>query len=420
MIKFEDVEKRLPVLETKYWRKVFNNNLMIGTEIEQMFDNDSVNTSLVKEMLSPIGIKGGITRFESPVSSISSDGSLSNGAEIITPGRKVYGFMEQFSMYQAIYNCLKDNGTIIHPRCGWHNHIVLQDYGSEALERPFIPRVIFDNFMIILQHYFPALAFMSATLPDEDVYTRYDQFNQTYGLKKYNKDRDLDEVESIFEDRYNAVNLNPMSFRGGNLRNFHVEFRFPDGTLFPIQMASLNILFKSIILKAIELSKYGIIKFEDNYNHLYEFKNDGSSSRRTSDPVEQETIEELKLLSKDLVNFLKPEIMSIDKIAVPMLEHLAEEPITLMFKRLGTEDLRLVNDKLEEMLDVEFKRPNAQVLPLMQIIETGLIRKVQSIEEWFDKASAMVSYKEPMEQVIKEIKEIQELGFDNELGFYFK
>lgn len=420
MIKFEDVEKRLPVLETKYWRKVFNNNLMIGTEIEQMFDNDSVNTSLVKEMLSPIGIKGGITRFESPVSSISSDGSLSNGAEIITPGRKVYGFMEQFSMYQAIYNCLKDNGTIIHPRCGWHNHIVLQDYGSEALERPFIPRVIFDNFMIILQHYFPALAFMSATLPDEDVYTRYDQFNQTYGLKMYNKDRDLGEVESIFEDRYNAVNLNPMSFRGGNLRNFHVEFRFPDGTLFPIQMASLNILFKSIVLKAIELSKYGIIKFEDNYNHLYEFKNDGSSSRRTSDPVEHETIEELKVLSKDLVNFLKPEIMSIDKIAVPMLEHLAEEPITLMFKRLGTEDLRLVNDKLEEMLDVEFKRPNAQVLPLMQIIETGLIRKVQSIEEWFNKASAMVSYKEPMEQVIKEIKEIQELGFDNELGFYFK
>lgn len=420
MIRFEDVEKRLPVLETKYWRKVFNNNLMIGTEIEQMFDNNNIGTSSVREMLSPLGIRGGITRFESPVSSVTSDGSLRNGAEIITPGRKVYGFMEQFSMYQAIYNCLKDNGAIIDSRCGWHNHIVLQDYGSNALERNFIPRIIFDNFMLIVQHYYPALAFMSATLSDTNVYTRYDHFNETYPLRMYSKNDSVSDIEDNFENRYNAVNLNPMSFNKNNLGNFHVEFRFPDGTLFPIQMASLNILFKSIILKAIELSKYGVIKFSTATDDLYKFKNSGDSDDRTSYPVEPSVIEELKALSKDLVNFLKPEIISIDNIAVPMLEHLAEEPITLMFKRLNTKDLRVVNDKLEEMLDVEFKKPNAQILPLMQIIETGVIRNTETVEEWYDKASSMVSYKEPMEQIIKEIKEIQNLDFNTELGFYFK
>lgn len=445
MVKFIKTDKKLSIAEVKYWKKVFNANLMIGTEIEQMFNSNEIGTSEVRRLLSPLRIGGSPERFTSPVSEVKSDGSLRNGAEIITPGRKVYGFMEQFSMYQSIYNLLKDEEPIISPRCGWHNHIVLQDYGANALERDSIPRVIFDNFMLLLQQYYPALAFITSTMPYEGCHTRYAYFNATRPLKYYDTRMSLREIRSSFSDRYNAINIRPMVFDidDDKIKNFHVEFRFPDGTLFPAQMAALNILFKSIVLKAINLSKYGTIEFDNSTENLYCFKNNGndydedddysdneygadvflnsfSEDDRMSAMVLDDIMRDIFKLSSELIDILEPEIINIDKLALPLLKTLSKTPISMMFKEQGTDDLRVINDMLEEIIDENYKRVDEQVMPLMEVIDLGMIKNTETVDEWFEKAGELVSFKEPIENLISRIREVTDLGFDKNLGFYFK
>ena len=416
-LEFNEVSK-LTRREAEYREKVFSSNLMIGTEIEIMFENHK-DTDDVRRMVDVLNPGGNPGNFISPIQYVTSDGSLENGAEIITTGRRVYGFMEQFSMYQSIYNCLKEEDPIISPRMGWHNHIVLQNYnGVKANEMP-IPKIIFDNLMKLCSIYYPALAFMSSTMPHNDCYTRYSHFCIHDNLADYSWRKSLGRIMSIFDNRYNAVNINPIVYRYDEINEFHVEFRFPDGSLFPIQMASLNILFKALVMKAVNLSKFGNIENNPNTD-LYKFKNDGRREERLSNPVPTETLNSIKDLAKDLVSLLKPEILKIDKLAVPFIEDLATSPISVMFKELGVTDLRIVNDTLEERLDSLYQRESKSVLPLIEVIETGQIRNVLSKTDWFNKASELVSFKEPLEDIIVEIGREKEIAFNNELGFYFK
>mgnify|MGYP003296232756 CR=1 FL=1 len=70
--------------------------------------------------------------------------------------------------------------------------------------------------------------------------------------------------------------------------------------------------------------------------------------------------------------------------------------------------------------NILYKKINEDVLPLLEVIELGVVRDTETQEEWFDKASGFVSYKEPMEDLINKISEIMDLGFSKDLGFYFK
>lgn len=437
MIRFTEREKRLTMREASYWRKVFEQNLMIGTEIEIMFKDSDINVYNVRDMLECLKPGGNPGAFKSPVQEVKSDGSLINGAEIITPGRRVYGFLEQFAMYQSIYSNLSDSEPIISPRMGWHNHIVLQNYDGVRAQEKEIPRIIFDNMMLLIKKYYPALAFMSSTQIDSDAYTRYNQFCIHSNLKNYDYNYDLSDIINEFTDRYNCVNLNELSYNDlrDTITNFHVEFRFPDGTMSPIQMTSLNILFKAIILKAIELSKFGIFDETPDLS-LYDFKNNGSSYSRTnniegcithpssetrkSGKLNDYLMGQIKDLSFELVDLLKPEIMSIDKIAVPFLEEMCTRPISVLFEELNTTDVREVNDYLEEKLDKLVEKEDSSILPLVEIIETRMVQNVSNVDDWFNKTSEFVTFKEPIENIIDKIRKERKLKFNNEMGFYFE
>lgn len=434
MIEFTNPELRLKLREAEYWKKVFSANLMIGTEIEIMFSDDNISSSDVSRFLRPLNPGGSPGSFRSYVELVTSDGSLSNGGEILTPGRRIYGFLEQFSMFQNIYSHLRDNEPIIDPRMGWHNHIVLQDYdGVRAREMP-IPRIIFDNLMLLCKKYYPALAFMSSTMPNGDANTRYNNFCRHDRLLNLDIQDDIDEIKSEFHERYNCVNINNINNNGDEITTFHIEFRFPDGTLFPIQMASLNILFKALVLKAINISKIGLLDVSTMNRDLYNFKNNGAIRARdidncitTPDPntrlsgkLNDSCMAEIISLSEELVTLLTPEINSIDGIALPFLKKFAKTPISYMFEIYGTNDLREINDILEEELDTLIEKEDNSVLPLIEVIESGVVKDVESLEDWINKVNALISYKEPINDVLNKISKTNKLRFNKQLGFYFE
>lgn len=429
--------ERLTLKEVDYWKKMFDAHLMIGTEIEVMFDKTTGYTSPsdIQDELSEINNclrANGRGRFalETLIESVKSDGSLDNGVEIVTPGRKIYGFMNLYAQYKAIIDAIDEKDPIVSPRMGWHNHIVLQNAGYSCLElNKMIPRVIFDNLMMLCKYYYPALAFMSSTMPNEDAYTRYSQYNQVSALKGYDTMDMLCDIYETFDERYNAINILGMEFRHEKIEDFHVEFRFPDGSIFPAQMASLNILFKALVIKAIELSKYGIFDGSGKDTEpLYIFKNspityeddmieiNHERDSRLSSKVTDDVIEEIRELSVELVNFLEKEIKDIDELAFVMLNELAINPVSIVYKKLCTDNYRMVNDYYNEIIDTHFLEDDAEILPLLEVIETKQITGTETLIDWCNKASELVSYKEPIEDILRKISKYRKIKFTKNIG----
>ena len=50
----------------------------------------------------------------------------------------------------------------------------------------------------------------------------------------------------------------------GNVTRFHVEFRFPDGSDSPAQVVSQMFLFRALLMKAVELSQFGVLKADSD------------------------------------------------------------------------------------------------------------------------------------------------------------
>lgn len=436
-------EERLSVRESNYWKKVFNANLMNGSEIEFEMANGYVND--IRSALRP---NSRITEFNGiGVESVDSDGSLRDGCEIRTSGKRLYGYMEQFSMYKSIVDKLYRFKPIVNGRAGWHNHFVLQNIdGVKAQEMP-VPGIILKNVLSICKIFYPALSYITSTMPG-DIYTRRNNFCHDMVLQMYNPNNSAEtcirEFQSSHNARYNAINLYHLKSSGNNITKFHIEFRFPDCSVFPAQMATVNFMLKAIIIKAIELSKYGVLDTtEENYvklKKLYLYKNTGFenfSDLHSSNPdiiknfvpdsydregcvLTDKALNAIRSLSKEFYNFIAPTMHSLDKNACMMLKALSEKPVTEMFKEMNTNRIETINEALEEVIDVNVPKTDNSVLDVLEVIEKGLVRCVDSVDDWFNKTSNLVTCKAPMDEVINIIANQVPLGFSNEFGYYVK
>lgn len=440
------VGRKLSIRESLYWKKVFMHNVMIGTEIE--FESGTgCSSSDVRNKFGSCG--SSIKRFkDNGISEIKGDGSLRSGAEICTSGKKVYGFMEQFSLYKGIIDKLYQFKPLANARAGWHNHVVLQNFdGFVANEMP-VPGIILANTFAILKLFYPAFAWISSSNSGE-CYTRRNNFCLTDKLQRQSVNKSARDLYNAFENRYSAINTTHLGLDGDDISNFHLEFRFPDVGLFPALMATQNILFKAVLIKAVEISKFGVLTTtEDNLeliNKLYSFRNKGfgsyndvldecyfideelsrkikkESPDRESLPLNEEGITGLKKLANELVNFLAPTIKQIDETALTMLKHFANTPVSLMFKEMKTDKIEKINDSLEEIIDnIYVKTNDEEMLTVLELIESGMLHNVESTGDWFNKASNLITCKEGLDTIIDRISKVVELGFSKELGYYVK
>ena len=434
-MKFVNKENALSLKEVAYWKKIFNERLIFGSEIE--FESAcNANSRAVRDRFVINSL------FGTGVEYVDSDGSLRSGGEVKTRPRHIDSFIQLFSVYKGIIDKLEPVMPIVNTRAGWHNHISLNNFGGMKSHELEIPYTIVKNIIALFKLYYPALKYFTASMPESQAcYTRNDRFCLTRGLLETNDDMEIYELLEAIEDdtRYNAINCRGIETCGDEISAFHIETRFPDCNLFPFSMASYQILIKALILKAIELSANGEISLEiDNETkRLYTFANsvdagyrssyintddlvDEEATDRGSRMVTGEVIKLIKLQGTQLLNILKPEIDLIDEKAFEFIAMLMNRPVYQMFRELNTEDIYEINDKFEEIVDnaYEIKEVSREAEQLASIISLNSI-KANTKEEWKNAIGEIVNFNVDLDEILEEINSYRKLKFIPGTGYYF-
>lgn len=469
MFKFVKNELRLSANEVNYWRKNFGINILVGSELEIEFERypDDSMINDIRDILRPTNDLG---KFGNGVYSVKGDGSLRDGKEIIVPGRQVNGLLEGFSIFKTIENVLSEHDPRISSYASFHNHVLIDKSGVNKLQKP-LPEVIFKNVFLLVQRFMPELNYITSTMPNDT--TRYDYYCNSSSIREFDiANRSLYDLRNTLYSKYNAVSIKdgyPCDEFGTEIDDgkffskFHLEFRIADCSLYPVQQACLNILYKALVMKAISLSEFGLLDNSDIDTSLYKFKNDYDEEdeisstyesifdrttileieeltesyredddtedecdfSRMSMPINKENLHKLKSRTLSMIEFLANEIIRIDKTSLHFLTKLAISPISSLIKtdsyvnKYGYDLISRVNYDMEEELIKFIQKEDESLSVVKQLIATGELPTTTQ-KEWCDKAGELLACKEDISKILREINKTTPIKFEPKVGWYFE
>lgn len=277
--------------EYQYLKKMFE-MLKVGTEIEVEFErNVDVTYSTIRDEIGKMGRGYAVFGINtSGVSDVKGDGSLVNGCEIVTNGRLLHSPSLFHAQYNNIYNSLPSI-PLVSARCGMHQHVLISsdsNLGSQLEVN--LNTTLFKNICILFKNNIAGMTWLTCALyksnADRESYTRYDGFNKwTHMYDRCLNELDSDDIVSLFSSnsRYCALNLQPMNIVDNEIRNLHVEFRFPDGFVVPSQVVLQNFMLNGLMKLALDLSLGGELidvneKDGEYYNKMITLKNNPTNS----------------------------------------------------------------------------------------------------------------------------------------------
>ena len=363
----------------------------------------------VSDILKPTNFVGSCG--ENGIYKVCRDGSLQGdgGIEIATVGRRVE-FNSLYEMVSNIMSACEERGAFVNERCSIHVHLLASyltpgfssdgnpssDDGSKfiktevtELERP-LPEIIMANFHQLVRRYHCALIWLSSAGKSDNEFTRWEKFRKSvlpYSAMQSKMRIVTEDVGSASNSKrkYAMMNYEQMKFnQKGDVSRLHVEGRYMDGNLSPAAVVAHACLLYGLMLKAVEISKYGILEAGDkSYMELqYEIyanlcNSDGPwDGNRFSDTSSLKAyIYDLKNQSRQLVRFVKSAIGD-NSPAGEVLSSLAEKPLTyhLMENKSWKE--------IENILLPERTSNNEMEKYILQLVELGVISECSSAEEW--------------------------------------
>jgi hypothetical protein len=361
--------------------------------------------------LRPSQSYGQVTR--SGVHSITTDGSLlgKKGAEIITVGRRP-DYWEFFKMSKDIIDLAITNGAYVNERCSIHAHLLGSYYGKlpggadggpgvpnqiSEMERD-MPEIILANFHQLCRRYQNAMTWMTMGLDEPERMTRWEKFRVSVlhiSAIMNSMQRVVQEVSSnAGGNKYGWVNYNYCQFRdGGALSRVHVEMRVMDGLMSPSAVAAMSCLYYALMIKAVEISRYGIVEVGDKewlnnaenvkkclLNNMKGYQ-DGDRFGDTRNLGQH--YETLMSESFDLISQVKHILMKLGP-AYDILEKLAERPCAL--RRCDGETW----EKIEADLSVELTKDDLFTRKLAEIIDLRLVDQCKDIAEWVNEVSNLM------------------------------
>jgi hypothetical protein len=336
----------------------------------------------------------------SGVVSITTDGSLKGdkGVEIVTVGRRV-DYWEFYTMSKNIIDSVVERGGYLNERTGSHMH-VLTSYYEEAnaneMEKP-MPEIILANFHQLCRRYQNALVWMTMGLDKPNNLTRWEKFRVSIlGISPVTRDmkRVVDEVSRHSGgNKYGLVNYNNIRFDGSDIDRFHVEFRQADSTLCPTYYAALACLHYALLVKAVEISRYGLLKVGDEgwLKKAKQMKEiilngcgDYGGSRVADTSKVLDNVDYFVEESLDLVSQLKSILLKLGP-SYDVLLKLAKRPAAL--RRLNGDRW---ND-IERDLMVEMTPSDKLEVKMSEIIDLKLIDDCRTIEEWVSEVQRLLN-----------------------------
>jgi len=361
-------------------------------------DKDPQRTrDLLTDELQPSRSYGKIS--SSGVVAVTTDGSLKGGkgVEIITVGRRV-DYWEFYTMSKSIIEKVVGYGGYLNERTGSHMHVLTSYYeegGANELERP-MPQIILANFHQLCRRYQNALVWMTTALDDPNHLTRWEKFRVSIlDVSPVTKDmrKVVEEVSrNAGGNKYALVNYNSLRFIGENVERFHVEFRQADSTLCPTYYAAIACLHYALLAKAVEISRYGLLKVGDEgwLKKAKEMKKiilngtgDYESSRVSNTAKLLDNVDYFVQESLDLVGQLKGILLKLGP-AYDVLLKLAKKPASLR---------RIDGDKwkdIEKDLAVEMGTADKLEIKMSEVIDLKLIDDCRDVKEWVSEVQKML------------------------------
>lgn len=362
---------------------------------------DSIRSRITHE-LNPNNCYGMINK--SGVHSITTDGSLlgKKGAEVITIGRRI-DFWEFYKMSKDIIESAVSKGAYVNERCSIHMHVLAAYYSKlfqngdgvgvpnqiNELEKP-IPEIVMANFHQLIRRFQNALTWMTMALNEPNRMTRWEKFRVSVldiSAIMNNMAFVKDEVSRTSGgNKYGFVNYKFSRFdEKGNVSRFHIEMRETDGILSPTVVAALACLHYAIVIKAVEISKYGVVEVGDSewMEHAAKVKEsilnnmkgyqDGDRFGNTSHV--HKYADYLVADSLELVRQLKHILIQIGP-AYQVLEQLAERPIAL--RRCDGHSW----ERIEQDFAVPMTEEGKFEHTISEFIDLRLIDSCKTPEEW--------------------------------------
>jgi hypothetical protein len=368
--------------------------------------NPEAIRSFLSAKLRPNNTYGRVGKYG--VHKITTDGSLlggsgsHKGAEIITTGRRI-DYWEFYKMAKTIIDEALDKGAFVDERCSLHMHVLTSHYISPASKGRFLgeeinemekemPEIILANFHQLCRKYQNAITWMTVGLSDPNHITRWEKFRVS--VMEVCAQRPMKEVVTMVSDRcykekYGWVNYVPTKFTpDGNISRFHVELRVADGLLSPSAVAAISCLYYSLVIKAVELSRFGtlVLNSEQWYRNAKAVKNtllngngDWDNSRFGDTSGLKKYYSILQEESLELVHQLKSILLRIGP-AYDVLEKLATEPCGLRRCRGCSWK------KIEEDLMIPLSQEDKVDVELTELITLVQIPNCNNLEDWIKKA----------------------------------
>ena len=287
-------------------------------------------------------------------------------------------------------NNLLEKGGRARPTCGLHYHLL-----SPTLAEP-VPEIILANLWNLVRRYSPELRYITSGGETRQGLCR--RRNHTSHLEMVRHSPAVLSMRAIqaelkasriVPEHQNFLNLEHLGFtEDGSVLPFHLEFRFCDADLSATSVAAKTFLFLALVLKAVDLSQYGVIHVGKivpwrRKTELLDLLSNNEGDLATSDTakVTDAMIEELRQGCYELLDLLCPIFQRLeDNPSLDVLMALVERPISLLrcsgYDWPEIEKLLYQRAALDEIgLDETDRR-------LMQRIELGEWNGLPSTDAW--------------------------------------
>ncbi|MFP4344280.1 MAG: hypothetical protein ACLFU8_06290 [Anaerolineales bacterium] len=328
-----------------YWKDLLYRTVKIGTEVEFALPKGVRKREFLPALVAALQPSKDLLNLGAfGVYDIVSEHC---GVEIQVIGRQPY-YPALLQQYKAILDPLLEQGVRARATCGLHFHVL-----TPSLAEP-VPEIVLANVWNLTRRYAPHLRFLTSTGSRPEALCRrrnyashLEMVRHTPGAMSMRKIYETLRDSQPVPEHNNFLNLEHVTFTAeGAVRSFHLEFRFPDADLAPTSVVAKNYLFLAMVLKAVEMSQYGVI----HVGRIQEWRrkvqildwlsnNDGTLATSDTSKITSEIIEELRVGCRELLELLKPIFGRFSRAsfegveehpAFEVLSFLAETPISLL------------------------------------------------------------------------------------------
>ena len=375
----------LTVAESRYYQDLLYRVIKIGTEIEFALPKGVLREDFqpqIEEALQPsrdMNTLGHLGVFDVIKEHC--------GIEILVIGRHPHWEALQ-DQYSQILLPLLEKKIRMRPTCGLHFHLL-----SPGLAEA-IPEIILANFWNLTRLYAPGLKFITAAGAGRDKLCRRRQHNAHQEFMRLSAgENTMDVIQAHLKDslevpeHQNFFNIEHVAFKEHKvITDFHVEMRYPDGDLCPTSITAKTFLFLTLLLKSVEISKFGLIdapseQYMLNNTELMDriSNNDGKLATSDTQHIDAGQLGTYRDNAHDVLRFLKSIFLLLDNPAELVLQELAESPIAL--RRDSGLSWQAIEKELQQTI-TPAHIPDSLDYELIKIIELGLLSGSRSARHW--------------------------------------